>query len=124
MGNDTERDEQNPGQKSNNPGNQADPKRQDPTQSGKQGYNPQDPSTKNPGQDSGTSERPDREGSEEVETRRAPDRGRDTGTRSHGEPAVAFCPEFNLVGTWPQMKTIGTGNGGHAILFFYLIRPV
>lgn len=70
MGNDTEKNQQNPGQRPSNPGNQADPKQQDPTQSGKQVYNPQDP-TKKPGQDSGTTNRPDREGSEDVEKRRA-----------------------------------------------------
>ncbi len=71
MGNDTEKNQQNPGQQPSNPGNQADPNQQNPTQSGKHVYNPQDPTTKKPGQDSGKTDRPDREGSEDVENRRA-----------------------------------------------------
>ena len=70
MGNETEKNQQNPGQR-NNPGNQADPNRKNPSQSGEHVYNPQDPTSKKPGQDSGTTDRPDREGSEDVEKRRA-----------------------------------------------------
>jgi hypothetical protein len=70
MGNETEKNQQNPGQRQqNNPGNVADPTRKDPSQSGDVN-NPQDPSKKNPGQ-SGDTNRPDREGSEDVEKRRA-----------------------------------------------------
>ncbi|MGA9800118.1 MAG: hypothetical protein WBQ68_13995 [Terriglobales bacterium] len=69
MGNETERNQQNPGQQQNNPGNQTDPNKKNPSQSGE--YNQQDPSTKKPGQDSGTGDRRDREGSEDVEKRRA-----------------------------------------------------
>jgi hypothetical protein len=68
MGNENEKNQQNPGQQQNNPGNQADPNRKTPSQSGEHVYNPQDPTTKRPGQDSGTT---DREGSEDVEKRRA-----------------------------------------------------
>ena len=71
MGNDTGKNQQNPGQRPSNPGSQADPNRQNPTESGKHVYNPQDPTSKKPGQDSGMTERPDREGSEDVEKRRA-----------------------------------------------------
>lgn len=70
MGNETEKNQQNPGRQQNNPGNQADPNK-NPAQSGENVYNPQDPSTKKPGQDSGTTDRQDREGSEDVEKRRA-----------------------------------------------------
>jgi hypothetical protein len=73
MGNETERNQQNPGQQQNNqqnnPGNQADPNKKNPSQSGE--HNQQDPSTKKPGQDSGTGDHRDREGSEDVEKRRA-----------------------------------------------------
>lgn len=70
MGNETEKNQQNPGQRQqNNPGNVADPTRKDPSQSGDVN-NPQDPSKKNPGQ-SGDVNRQDREGSEDVEKRRA-----------------------------------------------------
>jgi hypothetical protein len=68
MGNETEKNQQNPGQQPNNPGNQVDPNRKNPSQSGEQVYNSQDPTSKKPGQDSGTT---DREGSEVVEKRRA-----------------------------------------------------
>lgn len=71
MGNETEKKQQNPGQQPSNPGNQADPNRKSPSQSGEQVYNPQDPTTKKPGQDRGAADRPDREGSEDVEKRRA-----------------------------------------------------
>jgi hypothetical protein len=64
MGNETERNQQNPG-------NQADPNKKNPPQSGENVYNPQDPSARKPGQDSGTTDRRDREGSEDVEKRRA-----------------------------------------------------
>jgi hypothetical protein len=70
MGNETEKNQQNPGQQQN-PGNQADPNKKNPSQSGEQVYNPQDPTSKKPGQDSGTTDRRDREGSEDVEKRRA-----------------------------------------------------
>lgn len=76
MGNETEKNQQNPGQRQqdnrqqDNPGN-FDPNKKTPSQSGEQVYNPQDPSTKKPGQDSGTTDRKDREGSEDVEKRRA-----------------------------------------------------
>jgi hypothetical protein len=70
MGNETEKNQQNPGQQQN-PGNQVDPNKKNPSQSGEQVYNPQDPTSKKPGQDSGTTDRPDREGSEDVEKRRA-----------------------------------------------------
>ncbi len=69
MGNETERNQQNPSQRQqNNPGNVTDATKKDPYQSGADVHNPQDPTRKNPGQDSGTG---DREGSEEVEKRRA-----------------------------------------------------
>jgi hypothetical protein len=72
MGNETERNQQNPSQRQqNNPGNVTDTTKKDPYQSGADVHNPQDPTRKNPGQDSGTGERGDREGSEEVEKRRA-----------------------------------------------------
>ncbi len=71
MGNEAEKNQQNPGQQPSNPGNQGDPNQQNPTQSGKHVYNPQDPTTKKPGQDSGTTDRPDRDESEDVEKRRA-----------------------------------------------------
>ena len=71
MGNETEKNLQNPGQQQN-PGNQVDPNSQkNPSQSGEPVYNPQDPTSKKPGQDSGTTDRSDREGSEDVEKRRA-----------------------------------------------------
>ena len=68
MGNETEKNQQNPGQ--GNPGSSTDPNRKNPSQTGKDVYNPQDPTRKNPGQESGT-ERKDREGSDDVEKRRA-----------------------------------------------------
>jgi hypothetical protein len=71
MGNETERNQQNPGQQQNNPGNQVDPNKKNPSQSGEHVYNPQDPTSKKPGQDSGTADGSDREGSEDVEKRRA-----------------------------------------------------
>jgi hypothetical protein len=72
MGNETEKNQKNPSQRQqNNPGNVNDPNKKDPYQSGENVYNSQDSSRKNPGQESGTGERPDREGSEEVEKRRA-----------------------------------------------------
>jgi hypothetical protein len=76
MGNETERNQQNPGQnpgqrQQGNPGSVTDPTTKDPSQSGENVYNPQDPTRKNPGQDSGTGERKDREGSDDVEKRRA-----------------------------------------------------
>ena len=49
----------------------TDPNQKNPYQSGEHVYNPQDPTRKNPGQDSGTGDRQDREGSEDVEKRRA-----------------------------------------------------
>jgi hypothetical protein len=64
MGNETERNQQSPG-------NQADPNKKNPPQSGENVYNPQDPTARKPGQDSGTTHRRDREGSEDVEKRRA-----------------------------------------------------
>ena len=71
MGNETEKNQQNPGQRQqDNPGT-TDPNRKTPNQSGEQVYNPQDPTSKKPGQDSGTTDRSDREGSEDVEKRRA-----------------------------------------------------
>jgi hypothetical protein len=71
MANETEKNQQNPGQRQqSDPGNVADPTRKDPSQSGDV-YNPQDPSKKNPGQSGGTTDRKDREGSEDVEKRRA-----------------------------------------------------
>jgi hypothetical protein len=71
MGNETEKNQQNPGQQQNNPGNQVDPNQKNPSQSGQHVYNPQDPTTKKPGQDSGTTGGSDHEGSEDVEKRRA-----------------------------------------------------
>ena len=47
MGNETEKNQQNPGSK-------ADPNKKNPSQSGENVYNPQDPTKKKPGQDSGT----------------------------------------------------------------------
>ena len=64
MGNETERNQQNPG-------NKAGPNKKNPPQSGENVYNPQDPTARKPGQDSGTTHRRDREGSEDVEKRRA-----------------------------------------------------
>jgi len=64
MGNETERNQQNPG-------SQADPNKKNPPQSGENVYNPQDPTARKPGQDSGTTHRRDREGSEDVEKHRA-----------------------------------------------------
>jgi hypothetical protein len=71
MGNETEKNQQNPGQQQNNPGNHVDPNRKHPSQSGEHVYNPQDPTSKKPGRDGGTTDRSDREGSEDVEKRRA-----------------------------------------------------
>ena len=72
MGNENEKNQQNQGQPQQiNPGNVADPNKKNPSQSGENVYNPQDPTKKNPGQDSNTTERKDREGSEDVEKRRA-----------------------------------------------------
>lgn len=76
MGNETERNQQNPGQQNpgqrqNNPGNVSDASKKEPYQSGEHVYNPQDPTKKNPGQGSGTGERGDHEGTEDVEKRRA-----------------------------------------------------
>jgi hypothetical protein len=68
MGHDTEKNQQNPGQRQPDVQN---PTRRNPSQSGEQQYNPQDPARKNPGQDSGTGDRKDREGSEDMEKRRA-----------------------------------------------------
>jgi hypothetical protein len=71
MANETEKNQQNPGQhQQNDRANVNDPNRKDPSQSGEQ-YNQQDPTKKNPGQSGDTSDRKDREGSEEVEKRRA-----------------------------------------------------
>ncbi len=70
MGNETERNQQNPEQQQN-PGNQGDPNRRIRHRAEKHVYNPQDPTSKKPGQDSGTTDRSDREGSEDVEKRRA-----------------------------------------------------
>ena len=49
MGNETEKNQQNPGQQQNNPGNQYDPNKKNPSQSGEDVYNPQDPTRKKPG---------------------------------------------------------------------------
>ena len=46
MGNENEKNEQNPGQQQNNPGNQVDPNRKNPSQSAENIYNPQDPTGK------------------------------------------------------------------------------
>jgi hypothetical protein len=72
MANETEKNQQNPGQpqQQNDRENVADPTRKDPSQ-GSDVYNPQDPSKKNPGQSGGPTDRKDREGSEDVEKRRA-----------------------------------------------------
>jgi hypothetical protein len=77
MGNETEKNQQNagqgqqnPGQRQQNPGNVADPKQKNPSQSG-DAYNPQDSTRKNPGQTGDNTDRKDREGSDEVEKRRA-----------------------------------------------------
>jgi hypothetical protein len=71
MGNETEKNQQNPGQRQqDNPGNVADPTRKDPSQSSDV-RNPQDTSKKNPGQTGDNTDRKDREGSEDVEKRRA-----------------------------------------------------
>ena len=53
MGNENEKNEQNPGQQQNNPGNQGDPNRKNPSQRGENIYNPQDPTVKKPSQDTG-----------------------------------------------------------------------
>ena len=68
MGNENEKNEPNPGQQQNNPGNQVDPNRKNPSQSEENIY---DPTVKKPGQDTGMADRSDREGSEEVAKRRA-----------------------------------------------------
>jgi hypothetical protein len=71
MGNETERNQQqDPGQGKGNQGNVADPTRKDPSQSSDV-RNQQDPTKKNPGQSGDFTDRKDREGSEEVEKRRA-----------------------------------------------------
>ena len=70
MGNETEKNQQNPGQRQQS----WQPDRSQPEESVAERravYNPQDPTTKKPGQDSGTTDRQDREGSEDVEKRRA-----------------------------------------------------
>ncbi|MGH9505025.1 MAG: hypothetical protein ACRD20_19395 [Terriglobales bacterium] len=71
MGNEAEKNQRNPGQQEGNPGNQADPNKKNPSHSGEQSHNPQDPTTKKPGQDTGSTDRPGREGSDDVEKRRA-----------------------------------------------------
>ncbi len=72
MGNETEKNQQNPGQRRQDyPGNVTDADKKNPSQSGEHAYDPQDPSKRKPGQDTGTPDRPDREGSEDVEKRRA-----------------------------------------------------
>jgi hypothetical protein len=71
MGNENEKNGQNPGQQQNNPGNHVEPNRKNPSQSGENVYNPQDPTVKKPGHDNDTADRSDREGSEEVKKRRA-----------------------------------------------------
>jgi hypothetical protein len=68
MGNETEKN-QNPGQ--GNQGSTNDPNKKNPSQTGQGTYNQQDPNRKNPGQESGTPDRKDREGSDNVEKRRA-----------------------------------------------------
>ena len=71
MGNETERNkQQNPGQEKGKQGNVAEPTRKDPSQSSDV-RNQQDPTKKNPGQSGDIMDRKDREGSEEVEKRRA-----------------------------------------------------
>jgi|KBSMisStaDraftv2_1062788.scaffolds.fasta_scaffold3411096_1 hypothetical protein len=70
MANETEKNQQNPGQRQqNDAANVNDPNRKNPSQSGEQ-YQ-QDPTKKNPGQSGETTDRKDREGSDEVEKRRA-----------------------------------------------------
>jgi hypothetical protein len=70
MGTENEKNQQNPGQRQqNDPGNVNDPSRKDPSQSDV--HNPQDPTRKNPGQSGDFGDRRDREGSEDVEKRRA-----------------------------------------------------
>ncbi len=64
MANETEKNVQN------EPGNVADPARKNPSQSGDV-YNPQDPTKKNPRQGGDTTDRRDREGSDDVEKGRA-----------------------------------------------------
>ena len=71
MANETEKNQQTPGQRQQgDPSNPSDPTRKDPSQSGEV-HNPQDPTKKNPGQSGDTTDRRDREGSEDVEKRRA-----------------------------------------------------
>jgi hypothetical protein len=70
MGNENEKNQQNPGQRQQNPGNVADPKQKNPSQSG-DAYNPQDSTRKTPGQAGDNTDRKDREGSDDVEKRRA-----------------------------------------------------
>jgi hypothetical protein len=66
-----EKNQQTPGQRQqNDPGRTSDPARRDPSQSGDV-YDPQDPTKKNPGQSGDAIDRKDREGSEDVEKRRA-----------------------------------------------------
>ncbi len=65
MGNDTEKNQQNP-----EPGNTADFNKKNPSQTGEDVHNPQDNNRKNPGQESAP-DRKDREGSDDVEKRRA-----------------------------------------------------
>jgi hypothetical protein len=70
MGNATEKNQQNAGQRKPDVQNPNDPTRRNPSQSGEQRHNPQDPSRKNPAQDTGPGDNKDREGSEDVEKRR------------------------------------------------------
>jgi hypothetical protein len=71
MGTENEKNQQNPGQRQqNDPGNVNDPSRKDPSQRSDV-HNPQDPTRKNPGQSGDAGDRRDREGSEDVEKRRA-----------------------------------------------------
>jgi len=93
MGNETERNQQNPGQQQNNHGNQVDPNQRNPSHTGEHVYNPQDPTTKKPGPDSGTTDRQDRKGSEDVEKRRASLPGSRTEDRGHGKLPWLFPSE-------------------------------
>ena len=70
MGNETEKNQQNPGQRQDYPGNATDLDKKNPSQKGEHVYDPQDPFKRKPGQDTGT-DGPDREESEDVEKRRA-----------------------------------------------------
>jgi len=120
MGNENEKNEQNPGQQQNNPGNHVEPNRKNPSQSGENVYNPQDPTVKKPGQDTGRADRSGRERSEEVEKRRIL-----TGITESGHKPRQTAVAFPLVPPFcrgrARTQSVETAEGCHAILFSYFI---